>query len=194
MNIQILLFEGFDELDVVAPYEILRSAAAKGADFKTECVSLSGSGSVKAAHGLTLMGQGNFQLETADLIVVPGGGWNDGAPQGVRAEIASNRIPKMLHEAHRQGKILASVCTGALLLAAAGLLKGRPCTTHHSAWKDLEASGAKLIKQRVVDDGDMITSGGVTSGIDLGLALVARFAGAKLSEEIGRILEYPHAP
>lgn len=191
MKIQILLFDGFDELDVVAPYEIFQMAAAKGAELRTALVSLEGAREVVATHGLRIFSEAKLEIDTLDLLLVPGGGWADAAPTGVRAEIKRGAIPEALVRAHGAGKILASVCTGALLLAHAGLLKGRRGTTHHLAQADLRAAGVDVMAERVVDDGDLITSGGVTSGIDLSLYLVKRFADKALAEEIAAVLEYP---
>jgi transcriptional regulator GlxA family with amidase domain len=93
------------------------------------------------------------------------------------------------------GAVLAAVCTGAMLLATAGVLTGRRATTHHSAWADLEAAGAVLVRDRVVDDGDVVTAGGVTSGIDLGLWLIERFAGPDQAARAAERLEYrPERP
>jgi transcriptional regulator GlxA family with amidase domain len=78
-----------------------------------------------------------------------------------------------------------------MILASTGVLEGRRATTHHSAWPDLEAAGATLVRERVVDDGDRITAGGVTSGIDLGLWLVRRLVGGDAADAIARNLEYP---
>jgi transcriptional regulator GlxA family with amidase domain len=77
-----------------------------------------------------------------------------------------------------------------MILASAGVLEGRRATTHHNAWNDLEAAGATLVKQRVVDDGDRITAGGITSGIDLGLHLVERFLSVDAANAIAETLEY----
>ena len=85
---------------------------------------------------------------------------------------------------------MASVCTGAMLLAAAGITDGRPATTHHSALEDLRASGAQVIDARVVDDGDVMTAAGITSGIDLALYIVEREAGAEIAERVADEIEY----
>jgi transcriptional regulator GlxA family with amidase domain len=124
------------------------------------------------------------------LILVPGGGWNDRSPQGARAEVASGVIPKHLARLHGEGTIIAAVCTGAMLVAAAGLLRGRAATTHHSAIEDLRDAGAEVIDARVVDDGNIITAGGVTSGLDLALWLVERFVGPQAALRIEREMEY----
>jgi transcriptional regulator GlxA family with amidase domain len=99
-------------------------------------------------------------------------------------------IPAKLAELHAAGTTLAGVCTGAMLLAAAGVLKGRPAITHHGAISDLEASGVEIVEARVVDDGDVITAGGVTSGLDLAIWLVERFAGPKIACDVERQMEY----
>jgi transcriptional regulator GlxA family with amidase domain len=85
---------------------------------------------------------------------------------------------------------VASVCTGALLLAAAGLVDGRPAITHHGAIDDLRAAGATVVRARVVDDGDLVTAGGVTSGLDLVLHLVERHFGAAAALAAEHELEY----
>src|ERR1035437_7875178 len=88
---------------------------------------------------------------------------------------------------------MASVCTGALLLAHAGVVGARRATTHHAARADLAASGAEVMEDRVVDDGDLVTSGGVTSGLDPALWLVERFAGRDLADTVARRMEYAPA-
>lgn len=83
------------------------------------------------------------------------------------------------------------MCTGTLILAGAGVVGSRRAATHHGAWTDLEATGATVVRERVADDGDLVTSGGVTSGIDLALWLVERLSGRELADRIGADLEYP---
>ena len=91
---------------------------------------------------------------------------------------------------HRSGTTIAAVCTGTMLVAEAGLLKGRPAITHHAAIADLRAVGAEVLKARVVDDGDVITAGGVTSGLDLTLWLLERFFDPQTAHEVEKELEY----
>ena len=86
---------------------------------------------------------------------------------------------------------MVSVCTGAMILAHAGLIGDRRCTTHHAAREDLAAMGATVIDARVVDDGDLITGAGVTSGLDIGLHLVRRYFGEDAAAEASRRAEYP---
>ena len=86
---------------------------------------------------------------------------------------------------------MATVCTGAMLATAAGLTQGRPAVTHRSAIEDLRASGAQVVEARVVDDGDLVTSGEVTSGIDMALWLVERHVGAAAAEAVAAEIEHP---
>jgi transcriptional regulator GlxA family with amidase domain len=126
---------------------------------------------------------------TADLVVVPGGGWIEDDGPGARAEANRGELPERLRELHEAGTRIASVCTGGMLLATAGLTKGRPATTHHGALDDLRASGADVKTERVVDDGDLVTCGGVTAGLDMALHLVEREWGERLADGIAREME-----
>lgn len=129
-------------------------------------------------------------FDELDVVIVPGAGWSDRARAGARAEYERGAIPDALCERYERGTLVASVCTGAMLLAKAGVLDGRPAITHHSAIDDLAGSGAKVTHARVVDDGDVVTGGGVTSGLDLALHLVERFFGSHYALAAERELEY----
>jgi transcriptional regulator GlxA family with amidase domain len=123
--------------------------------------------------------------------VVPGGGFENRDTPGVWPEIDRGVLPRALAAAAgRPGLTMASVCTGSIILAAAGLVDGRPCTTHHMAVDELTARGGVLTRARVVDDGDLVTSGGITSGLDLGLWLVRREFGADAALSLEPQLEY----
>lgn len=191
-RIAIVLFDGFDELDAIGPFEVLSNATRAGAPIHVELVGSSGPGEIVASHGLRVTVTGGLTPD-AEILIVPGGGWNSslGSP-GARAEVERGSLPSMIAALHDAGMTVASVCTGAMILAAGGLLRGRPATTHRSACEDLARSGALLVDARVVDDGDVITSGGVTSGIDLALWLVERDWGPKLSRSIA--LQIEHEP
>ena len=183
-----MVFPGFDELDAVGPLEVLRNAARIARNLDVALVSLD-STAVTASHGV-IVGVDRAMGEDADLLLVPGGGWNDRAPAGVRAEVGRGVIPAALRAAHERGAVIASVCTGAMLLVAADLTAGRPATTHHGAVDDLRASGAVIVPARVVDDGDLVTAAGVTSGLDMALWLVERWFGAQLAEGVAREMEH----
>jgi transcriptional regulator GlxA family with amidase domain len=191
MRIDIILFAGFDELDALGPFEVFQNAAQLGAGFEVHLVSPLGAGEVVGAHGLRVRVEASLREEPRpELIVVPGGGWNDRRAQGARAEAERGEIPAYLSELHQAGATIAAVCTGAMLVAAAGLLRGRPATTHHGAIEDLRKAGAEIFQERVVDDGQLITAGGVTSGLDLALWLVERFAGSEVADEVAREMEH----
>nr|HEX5570261.1 DJ-1/PfpI family protein [Ktedonobacterales bacterium] len=188
MRAEIVLYDGFDDLDAFAPHEVLRRAAATRDDFSVELVTVDGAQSVTSAYGVTL--RTPTRLGQPELLLVPGGGWAARAARGARAEAERGAIPAALIEAHARGAIIATVCTGAMLASAAGLTRGRHATTHHSATADLRAAGAEIVAARVVDDGDLISSGGVTSGLDLALWLVERFCSAALAVAIEEQIEY----
>ena len=190
MRIEIVVYEGFDELDAVGPFEVLRNAQTVVEDLDVALVGAAGRGEVVGSHGMRVAVDGGLTGD-ADLVIVPGGGWNDRAPQGARAEAERGELPRRLAALHAGGARLGSVCTGGMLLAAAGLTEGRPATTHHGALDELRASGAEVVDDaRVVDDGDVITAGGVTSGIDLALHIVEREWGERLADGIAREMEF----
>jgi len=117
----------------------------------------------------------------ANIIVVTGGGWVARADCGAWGEVQRGDWLPLLADAAKCAKVVAGVCTGTMLLAHAGIIGSRRAATHHTAWDDLQATGATLVKDRV-DDGDLVTSGGVASGIDLALWLVEREFGRDLAE------------
>ncbi|HEU4898030.1 MAG TPA: DJ-1/PfpI family protein [Actinomycetota bacterium] len=190
MRIAVVVFEGFDELDAIGPLEVLRNAAEGGADLEVALVTLDGA-EVTGSHGLRVRPDGRLDPDRTDLLVVPGGGWSDRAARGAWAEAERGELPAAIAAAHRAGAQVATVCTGAMLATAAGLTQGRPAVTHHSAVEDLRASGAQVVEARVVDDGDLVTSGGVTSGIDMALWLVERHVGAAAAEAVAAEIEHP---
>jgi transcriptional regulator GlxA family with amidase domain len=190
MNVAILLFEGFDELDAVAPYEVFETAGDFGASVGAQFVTLSGAETIEAAHGMRIESDGALADADPDLLVVPGGGWNDRDSPGVWTEYEDGAIPDAVARLHAEDVPVASVCTGAMLLSKAGLLDGRPATTHHSALDDLRETKASVRDTRYVDDGDVLTAAGVTSGFDLALHLVEREFGEGLAEQVARELEY----
>jgi transcriptional regulator GlxA family with amidase domain len=130
-------------------------------------------------------------LGDPDLVLVPGGGWNDGSPQGARAEARRGDIPRALAARHAAGRRVGSVCTGAMLLAEAGILEGRRAITHHSAIEDLRGCGVDVVDgARVVDEGDIITAAGVTSGLDLALHVIEQELGEAAAERAAREIEH----
>jgi transcriptional regulator GlxA family with amidase domain len=181
----IVVFDGFDDLDAIGPLEVLSAAG-----FPVRVAAAPGAPAhVRSAHGLHLA-VGELGADVPELAVIPGGGWFRGA--GVRDQIKRS-LPSLIAEWHAAGAVIGSVCTGAMVLVAAGLLSGRPAVTNHHALADLAAGGAEVqADARVVDDGSVITSGGPAAGLDFALHLVSRFAGAEAARRAATRLE--HAP
>ena len=196
MRIEIPLYDGFDEVDAIGPFEVLGNAAIAVDDLEVELVGAHAAGEVVAAHGMRVVVSSVLSAD-ADMVIVPGGGWRAlrGSAQGTRREYEDGRLPQRLAELHAGGAVVASVCTGAMLLARAGLLDGRPATTHRAALGDLRDAGASVDEgARVVDDGDILTCGGVTSGLDLAFHIVEREWGAELAQSIATLMEITRQP
>lgn len=191
LRVHVVLFEGVEELDLAAPYEVL-AASDYFTDRSVEVryVALDGPRAITAAYGTRLRADHAWAPEEADLLVVPGGGYARREDPGVWAEIQRGALPRALARAPRPGLTISALCTGVMLLSAAGLTNGRPCTTHHRAKADLERQGGVLKNARVVDDGDLVTAGGVTSGLDLALRLVRRELGVDAALGLESMLEY----
>lgn len=187
-DVQIVVYEGFDELDAIAPYEVCDTAARLGADIDVRLVTLEQTDIVEASHGLRLEPHGT--LGDPDVVIVPGGGWNDRARVGAWNEVEKGDISEAIARLHDAGATVASVCTGGMILAHAGILDGRPATTHASALSDLHLTNAEAHDERVVDDGSVLTSGGVTSGIDLALHLVERLADEETAAAVATEIEH----
>jgi len=194
VRVTILCYDGFDELDVVGPYEVFQAATDRGADLPARLATLDPAERVTAAHGLRVEPDETLPDPGApgapELLVVPGGGWNDRRGAGAWAEAERGAVPGAVAAHHAAGATVAGVCTGGMLLERAGLLDGRPATTHHGALDDLRATDAEVREERVVDDGDVVTAGGITSGIDLALHVVEREAGAAVAEAVAANMEY----
>ncbi|MFW5939092.1 MAG: DJ-1/PfpI family protein [Halolamina sp.] len=192
-HIDVLLYDGFDELDAVGPFEVFQNAAAAGADCAVSLVTHEPQDRVVASHGLDVGVDGTLPDPSAgdapDLLVVPGGGWSAGEG-GVHREYHAGDLPPVIAAHHEAGATVASVCTGAMLLERAGLLGDGPAITHQSAVDDLRDAGVEVPEARVVDSDSILTAGGVTSGIDLALYLVEREFGADVTERVATTLEY----
>ncbi|MEA2370169.1 MAG: hypothetical protein QOH12_563 [Solirubrobacteraceae bacterium] len=186
ISVDIVVFDGADELDVVGPWEVLAAAG-----FEVRSVALEAAGrEVRAAHGMRF-GVDGVIGPGADLLVAPGGGWLTGSSSGVRHHVLDGTLPRLIAGLHAGGTVIASVCTGAMLLAAAGLLEGRPAVTNRLALDDLRGYGALVrADARVVDDGDVVTAGGPSAGLDLAIHLVGRCFGPEAAAAAADRLEY----
>ncbi|MFE1557076.1 DJ-1/PfpI family protein [Streptomyces sp. NPDC058734] len=191
LRVHVVMFDGAEELDFAAPYEVF-SAARFFTDRAVEVryVTASRPATVQAAYGTRVRVDHGWAPDEADVIVVPGGGYARREDPGVWAEIRRGTLPRALGAAPRAGLTVGALCTGVMLLSAAGLTRGRPCTTHHKARPDLEQQGGVLKNARVVDDGDLVTAGGITSGLELALWLVRRELGPDTANAVEAMLEY----
>ncbi|HDR6318056.1 TPA: DJ-1/PfpI family protein [Bacillus thuringiensis] len=191
MKIQIVLFDGFGELVSFAPYEILKRAIEEGAPFTVELVSSDRKQEVTTSFGVTITLHDFLRMDNRpDLLIVPGGGWNHKAEHGARKEAELGTLTKIIREMHNEGTIVAGVCTGGMLLAVSGILDGKKATMHHLAQDEVSKYGAELLHYRIVDQGDIITARGVTSGIDLGLWITERFASSQIAAAVEYRMEY----
>ncbi|AJF68655.1 DJ-1/PfpI family protein [Streptomyces vietnamensis] len=191
LRVQVVMFDGVEELDFAAPYEVFSAAGFfTPRPVEVRYVSATGARTVTAAYGTTVRGLRPWAPDEADLLVVPGGGYARRDSPGVWAEIDRGTLPHALASAVRSGLTISALCTGVMLLSAVGLTKGRPCTTHHKARPDLQQQGGLLKNARVVDDGDLVTAGGVTSGLDLALWLTRRELGPDTANSLETMLEY----
>jgi putative intracellular protease/amidase len=184
MDAEILVFDGVEDLDAFGPLSVLAHAG-----FEVAVVAEGGPRQVRTAHGTGLAAR---EPGTAPgVLVVPGGGWISRGERGAWAEARRGVLPALIAERFAAGSVIAAVCTGSMLLAAAGLLDGRPAVTNHGAIDELSATGARVIGDaRVVDDVQIVTAGGITAGLDLGLWLVQRYCGPAAAAEAAADLEY----
>jgi transcriptional regulator GlxA family with amidase domain len=191
--IDIVVYDGLDELDALGPLEVLRNAGKAGADVVARLVTRRPQQVVQGSNGLRFLPDAVYQPGRADILLVAGGGWAARADTGAWGEVQRGQWLPLLADAAGTARLMAGVCTGTMLLAHAGVVGARRANTHHTAWDDLAATGATLIKDRVVDDGDLITSGGVTCGIDLALWLVEREFSRALADGIANSMEHPRS-
>jgi len=187
MRIEILVFDGVDELDVMGPFGAWARAANR-TDLELALVGLDGPVEVTGIHGLQFKAPEG--LGTPDALFVPGGGWMNRADRGAWGEAQRGVLTARIAELAPSLSWIGSVCTGSMLLAEAGLVKDRPATTNRNAWHELATYGADVKENRVVDDGNLVTAGGITAGVDLALHVVEREYGVDIADGIARSLEY----
>ena len=200
MHVQIVLFNGCDPLDVIAPFEVLAAGSeAVGGALEVELVSAEGPRPVvSGTRGMVLNATAQLDPEKPGYVIVPGAsGPVDGDPDEVDTipvllarfgETAA--LPLMRQAMANPDVTVATVCGGSLALAMAGLLEGRHAVTHHLGMDVLEATGVNVVHARVVDDGDLVTAGGVTSGLDLALHLLTRSYGPRVSLAVESLFAY----
>ncbi|MFD4230330.1 DJ-1/PfpI family protein [Streptomyces sp. NPDC058545] len=212
MHAQIVLFDGFDPLDVIAPYEVLYAGGtASGGAVSVELVSAEGPRAVvSGTGGLALQAVAALDPGRAGLVLVPGASGRVGEPGEtpdleagtgqqkkddlipvVLGRTLNTELPALLRAAmHNPQVTVGAVCGGSLVLAMAGLLEGRHATTHHMGLDMLDATGVHAVHARVVDDGDLVTGAGVTSGLDLGLYLLEREVGPRIAHAVEELFAH----
>jgi cyclohexyl-isocyanide hydratase len=183
LSVGMVLFPGLTQLDLTGAYEVL----ARMPDTRVHLVA-STPDPVRSEWGLTILPDSTFgDAPPLDVLCVPGG-W------GVNARLDDEELLDFLRARADHAHYITSVCSGALLLGAAGLLRGYRATTHWLSLDLLPLLGAVAVRQRVVRDGNRITGAGVTAGIDFGLALAAELFGPAAAERIQLAIEYAPAP
>ncbi|MDO9407520.1 DJ-1/PfpI family protein [Patulibacter sp.] len=191
-HIGILLFEGVEELDAIGPWEVLShwTQVFPQDGWSVSCLSRSG-GPVTCAKGLVVHAHHGFDdAPPLDVLVHPGG-------EGTRPQLDDEAHLAWVRRMRDEVPLMTSVCTGSLVYAAAGLLRDRPATTYHAALgllAELDPSIDVRPDDRFVDDGDVVTSSGVSAGIDMALHLVDRLAGTARAQDVRRGIQYDPDP
>jgi transcriptional regulator GlxA family with amidase domain len=200
-HIQIVLFPAFDPLDVIGPFEVL--AAACDEAHSDAILELVCEGEprpfVGGTRGLALTATDTLDPMKPGYVIVPGvSGPVDGDPDAgdetipvLLARVAASPLMRLIQQAlDNPDIVVATQCGGGLILGMAGLLEGRTAVTHTLGNDVLEATGVNVVRARVVDDGDLVSSGGVTSGLDLGLHLATREFGPNIAYAVEQLFEY----
>lgn len=184
MRIAILIFEKLTALDAIGPYEVLRSVPGWEVRFvgpaKGPVRTDSGALGLSADYGLD-------EVEEADVVLVPGG-------EGNRPLLTDEAVLAWLRRVDETSKWTTSVCTGSLVLGAAGLLEGRKATCHWAFLEQLRGFGAEPVGGRFVEDGKLLTAAGVSAGIDMALHLVGLEAGPEVAQAVQLGIEYDPQP
>lgn len=200
MHAQIVLFDGFDPLDAIAPFEVLAAGSdAVGGELVVELVTAEGPRHVvSGTRGLVIPATGQLDPAKPGYVIVPGAsGPIEGDPDEMDtipvllARFGETAAVPLLRKALDNPDVtVATVCGGSLALAMAGLIEGRNANTHHLGVDVLEATGVTAVAARVVDDGDLVTAGGVTSGLDLALHLLHRSYGPRVALAVEDMFAY----
>jgi putative intracellular protease/amidase len=184
MTVAILLYENITPLDAIGPYDVLRRLPGAAVSFVAERPgpkrAEGGGFALVAEHALA-------ELPDPDVVLVPGG-------RGQAELMGDGVVHEWLRGAHETSSWTTSVCTGSLILAAAGLLTGKDATSHWLALEELARLGAKPSPERVVFDGKLVTAAGVSAGIDMALSLAALIAGERVAQAIQLGIEYDPQP
>ena len=184
LTVGVLLFPQVEELDFVGPFEIL-SYINKIRPESTKVLLIAEMAEpVEAFNGMKIIPDVTMEeCPQLDILVVPGG-------KGRYAAMKNTAIKEFIQQQAQKAKYITSVCTGAFLLAEAGLLKNKKATTYHTAFAELAAYSVEVLPQKVVRAGNIITAAGVSSGIELGLYILREEFGAAVAQEAADNIEY----
>jgi transcriptional regulator GlxA family with amidase domain len=189
--IAIAIFDGAEELDFVGPWEVLSGWRLLYPDDVEVCLVSDTTEPVTCAQGMRVLPERTWDgLGDVDVLIYPGG-------RGTRPQLGDERIRSRLRTLSECGTLLASVCTGALVSADAGLLDGLPATTYWNAFDELLPLGRGIEPRpddRFVDNGAIVTSAGVSAGIDMALHLVGRLASPQKARDVRRYIQYDPQP
>ncbi len=199
MHVQLALFDGFDPIDVINPYEIFHTAGMfSGGLVSAEFVSAEGAREVPSGlPSITLTATSTVDVVRGDVVLVPGAAGRlsldptvDGSIASILARAGGTALPGLLREALAGATMtVATVCGGSMLVARAGLADGRPLVTHERGL-DLNGTKAVPVAARIVDDGNLVSAGNITSGIDLALYLVEREVGPRVAHAVGELFRH----
>jgi transcriptional regulator GlxA family with amidase domain len=192
MRIGIALFDGAEELDWAGPWEVLAAWSQQFPDDGVEVFTIAREArEVACAKGLRVLPDKTWtETGRLDVLVYPGG-------MGTRRELSDDAVLAWLHETQAAGTLMTSVCTGALVYAAAGFLRDKPATTYwsaHDLLRELEPTVDSRPDERFVDAGEVITAAGVSAGIDMALHLVARLHSPQRARAVRRYIQYDPKP
>jgi transcriptional regulator GlxA family with amidase domain len=201
MLAQIVLYDGCDPLDVIAPFEVLAAGSdALGGELEVALVAAEGPRRVgTGTRGLVLEATARLDPDRPGFVVVPGvsgpvAGDPDAGVETIPVLLArfgeTEAVPLVRRALRHPDVTVATVCGGALALAMAGLIEGRHAVTHVLGMDLLDATGVRAVDARVVDDGDLVSAGGVTSGLDLGLYLLERGYGPRIARAVEALFQY----
>ena len=187
-RIAIALWDGVEELDFAGPYEVLTAWGHFSERAITVQTVAESAEPIRCAHGLRVIPDRRWDdAGRVDLLVLPGGN-----TEPLRAD---DVFLERMRDLAAQGTLMTSVCTGALVYAKAGLLDGRPATTHWSALETLGGFDVRVDPDaRFVDDGEIVTAAGVSAGIDMALHLVARLESVEQAQAVRRYIQYDPQP
>jgi transcriptional regulator GlxA family with amidase domain len=192
LRIGVAVFDGAEELDWAGPWEVLSAWASGWPDDGVEIFTVADTDEpVRCAKGLRVLADHTWETAPPlDVLVFPGG-------RGTRTQLGDEAVRARMRQLAERGTLMTSVCTGSLVYADAGLLDGRPATTHWGSLDALARLGSEIEVRpddRFVDDGDVITAAGVSAGIDMALHLVARLHSPERAREVRRYIQYDPAP